>query len=296
MPPEPGSWAARRALLSRIIFDHDTPAGKTFDVVLIVAILASVLAVMLESVASIRLRFGGILTAVEWGFTILFTLEYVLRLLCVARPLRYATSFFGIVDLAGIIPTYISAIFPGTQYLLVIRIFRVLRVFRILKLVEYVGEADVLMTALRASRRKIAIFIATVFTMTVIFGSLIYLIEGRTPGFTSIPRSIYWTIVTITTVGYGDIAPRTPLGQALASAVMLLGYAIVAVPTGIVTVELARVRGNRPAPAKCPSCGATGHDDDARFCKRCGTGLSSGPAPAPASPGDQSGNQPFGNR
>jgi voltage-gated potassium channel len=255
----------------RVIFGHDTPAGRAFDVALIVAILASVAAVMVESIRSVRAEYGSLLLAIEWGFTILFTLEYALRLACVHRPLRYATSFFGLIDLASILPTYLSLIFPATHYLLVIRILRVLRVFRILKLVEYVGEADVLMVALRESRRKIAVFIATVLTMTVIMGAFMYLIEAGTPGFTSIPKSIYWTIVTITTVGYGDIAPQTALGQAVASVVMLLGYAIVAVPTGIVTVELSRVR--RPEPRRCPACDAGGHDSDARFCRRCGASL-----------------------
>ncbi|TKB73583.1 MAG: ion transporter, partial [Nitrospira sp.] len=264
-------WSAFRAEMAQVIFGHDTPAGKAFDVALIAAILASVTAVMLESVATIRAEYGTWLKTVEWGFTLLFTVEYVARLICVQRRLRYATSFFGLIDLASIVPTYISVAFPGTQYLLVIRILRVLRVFRILKLAEYVGEADVLMEALRASRRKIAIFIATVFAITVVCGALIYLIEGRTPGFTSIPKSIYWTIVTITTVGYGDIAPQTAMGQLLASAVMLLGYAIVAVPTGIVTVELSRVR--RGASVKCATCASAGHDDDAKFCKRCGGSL-----------------------
>ncbi len=262
--------AAWRVTAYRIIFGHDTPAGRGFDVALIVAILVSVVVVVVESVPAVRSRYGAALMTIEWGFTILFTIEYALRLACVRYPGRYATSFFGVIDLASILPTYLGLIFPATHYLLVIRILRVLRVFRILKLVEYVGEADVLMVAIRESRRKILVFIATVLTIAVILGAVVYVIESGTPGFQSIPSSIYWTIVTITTVGYGDIAPQTPLGQGMASVIMLLGYALVAVPTGIVTVELSRVRGSPGGGATCRACGATGHDPDARFCKRCG--------------------------
>jgi voltage-gated potassium channel len=230
-----------------------------------------VLAVMLDSVISIRQAYGPQLFALEWGFTILFTLEYVTRLICAPRPFAYARSFFGLVDLASILPTYLSLFLPGSQYFQVIRLLRVLRVFRVLKLAEYVGEADVLMEAIRKSRRKLLIFIATVFVLAVILGAAMYLVEGRTHGFTSIPLSIYWTIVTITTVGYGDIAPETPLGQSLASVIMLLGYALVAVPTGIVTVELTRSHGHQPK--RCPGCTSAEHDPDADFCKRCGTRL-----------------------
>lgn len=258
-----------RQTLYRVIFGHDTRAGRAFDVALIIAILGSVAAVMVDSIQPIRVQYRAELQAVEWGFTILFTIEYLLRMACVDRPMKYATSFFGTIDLASILPTYLSLFIPGSQYLLVIRILRVLRVFRILKLVEYVGDADVLMVAIRESRRKIAIFIATVVTLTVVLGAFMYLIEGRTHGFTSIPTSIYWTIVTITTVGYGDIAPTTPMGQLVATVVMLLGYAIVAVPTGIVTVELAKVRQAGPARV-CGRCGKDKHDADARFCNQCG--------------------------
>ena len=248
---------------------------------LIVAILVSVSVVIIESVESIRAEYGELLLAIEWGFTVLFTIEYGLRLACVHQPRRYATSFFGVIDLASILPTYLSLFFPATHYLLVIRILRVLRVFRILKLMEYVGEADVLMVALRESRRKVAVFIATVLATTVILGAFMYLIENATPGFDSIPSSVYWTIVTITTVGYGDIAPREPLGQALASVVMLLGYALVAVPTGIVTMELTRARRPPAVVARCTSCGVTGHDADAGFCKRCGGQVTREAAPSP---------------
>lgn len=261
-----------RSKLYTVIFGHDTSAGRAFDVVLIVAIVASVVAVMLDSVAPIRARWGSLLYAMEWGFTILFTIEYVLRLLCSPNPLRYAVSFFGIVDLLSIIPTYMSVIIPSSRYLLVIRILRVLRVYRVLKLVAYIGEADQLMSALRESRRKIGVFLLAVLTLAVILGSMMYMVEGPENGFSSIPRGVYWAIVTLTTVGYGDIAPHTNMGQALASIVMMLGYAIIAIPTGIVTVELTKAhqRGAKPA---CLQCGAAAHDADAVHCKKCGVRL-----------------------
>lgn len=271
MEPPPPHWPAWRSRLHVIIFGHDTPAGKAFDVALIVVILLSVVAVMLDSVSTIGRDYADALHAVEWVFTALFTVEYATRLVCATRPLAYARSFFGLVDLASVLPTYLSLILPGTQYFLVIRMLRVLRVFRVLKLAEYVGEADVLMIAIRNSRRKLTIFIAAVLVLAVILGAAMYLVEGRTHGFTSIPLSIYWTIVTITTVGYGDIAPETPLGQTLASVIMLLGYAIVAVPTGIVTVEL--TRGQQRSKRACSGCAAAQHDADAVFCKRCGERL-----------------------
>lgn len=267
----PADWPAWRKTLHVVIFGHTTPAGKAFDVALIVSILLSVVAVMLDSVSSIRDAYGPELRALEWVFTLLFSVEYGLRLACAPRPTAYARSFFGIVDLASILPTYVSLILPGTQYFQVIRVLRVLRVFRILKLAEYIGEAEVLLVALSNSRRKLSIFIATVLVLAVVLGAAMYFVEGTTHGFTSIPQSIYWTIVTITTVGYGDIAPETPLGQALASVIMLLGYAIVAVPTGIVTVELTRDRDR--ARRRCTACGAPDHDPDARFCKKCGNAL-----------------------
>ncbi len=284
LDPIPPHWPAWRARLYQIIFGHETPAGKTFDVTLIVLIVLSVLAVMVDSVISLRRDYGQVLYALEWVFTLVFTVEYGLRLLSAPRPFTYARSFFGLVDLASILPTYLSLILPGTQYFLVIRLLRVLRVFRVLKLAEYIGEADVLLVAIRNARRKLSIFIATVVILAVILGAAMYLVEGRTHGFTSIPLSIYWTIVTITTVGYGDIAPETPLGQTLASLIMLLGYAIVAVPTGIVTVELARRSRERRT---CPGCRTADHDDNAVFCKVCGSRLdpvapaASAPPPAP---------------
>src|SRR5918993_171404 len=258
----------RRARLHQVIFESDTAAGRDFDLALIWLILLSVATVILESVRSVRVRYGDLLFALEWFFTLLFTAEYVLRLVSVRRPLRYATSFFGVVDLLAIIPTYLSIFVPGSQYLLVIRILRLLRVFRLLKLSEYVAEADTLRLALRASRRKISVFLSAVMLLVVIIGALMYVIEGEEHGFTSIPISIYWAIVTLTTVGFGDLSPRTALGQMLASFVMIIGYGIIAVPTGIVSVELAHaVRQQTVATQVCSACGAEGrpslHNRDA---------------------------------
>ncbi len=264
------SW---RLKVHEVIFEADTPAGKWFDVLLIVAILASVLLVMLDSISAVQQSYGSILLVGEWIFTILFTIEYILRLLSVGRPGSYATSFYGVVDLMAILPTYLSIFFPGAQYLLVIRILRVLRIFRILKLVQYLGEARMLSQALRASLRKIIVFLIAVLTLVTIFGAFIYLIEDPQNGFTSIPKSIYWAIVTLTTVGYGDISPQTVLGQLLSSLIMIIGYGIIAVPTGIVTVELAQAFKRQISTQACPECSAEGHDKDAKFCKYCGSGL-----------------------
>ena len=260
--------------LHEIIFEADTRAGKAFDIALIVSILASVTVVMLDSVNGIRIRHGDTLYALEWFFTILFSIEYLLRLACVGAPWRYATSFFGVVDLLAVLPTYFSLLLPGSQYLLVIRLLRVLRLFRVLKLVQYLGEARAMMRALRASRRKITVFLIAVLTLVVIFGSIMYLIEGEANGFTSIPRSVYWAIVTLTTVGYGDISPKTGLGQAIAAIIMILGYSLIVVPTGIVSTEMVAVAAKTPVSTQaCPHCGAEGHDHDAVFCKYCGTRL-----------------------
>ena len=267
----PSSTLRRR--LHEIIFEADSPAGKLFDVLLILSIVASVILVMLDSVTGIRQSYGYLLYLGEWVFTLLFTIEYLLRLYSVGRPLSYATSFFGLVDLFAILPTYLSLIFPGAQYFLVIRILRVLRVFRVLKLVQYVSETRVLMQAMRASRRKITVFLFVVLTLVVVFGSLMYVIEDPESGFTSIPRSIYWAIVTLTTVGYGDISPQTGLGQTLAALIMVIGYGIIAVPTGIVTVELTQSYKKSISTQSCPQCSAEGHDPDAEFCKYCGSAL-----------------------
>ena len=269
-----GPATGRRARLHEIIFEANTRAGRLFDLALIWLILLSVATVILESVRSVRVRYGDLLYALEWFFTLLFTAEYVLRLVSVRRPHRYATSFFGVVDLLAIIPTYLSIFVPGSQYLLVIRILRLLRVFRLLKLTEYVEEADTLRRALRASSRKISVFISAVLLLVVIIGALMYVVEGEAHGFTSIPVSVYWAIVTLTTVGYGDLSPKTPFGQILASIVIVIGYGIIAVPTGIVSVELAQAtRQQKLTRQSCPSCGAEGHDPDAICCKYCGASL-----------------------
>ena len=269
-PPE---FSPFRSRLHEIIFEADTPAGKAFDVALLWAILLSVLAVLLESVADYRAAYGPWLRAAEWMFTGLFTLEYLLRLYCVYRPARYARSFFGVVDLAAIIPTYLSLIIVGTQSLIVIRALRLLRVFRVLKLAHYLGEANFLLAALRAGRAKITVFLGSMLTVVVIVAALMYLIEGEENGFTSVPTSIYWAIVTMTTVGYGDIAPRTVVGQTLAAVLMILGYAIIAVPTGIVSAELTRHSVRPVSTQACPSCSNEGHDVDAVHCKYCGVKL-----------------------
>lgn len=263
-------WQKR---LYGVIFEADTPIGKTFDVALIVAILLSVVLVMLDSVRSLNQSHGGLFRAAEWTLTILFTLEYAARISCAPNRLRYATSFFGMVDLLAIIPTYAAVLFPEAHYLLAVRILRILRVFRVFKLVQYMNEASQLRSALAASRRKIIVFLFAVFALVVVIGSVMYLIEGEENGFTSIPRGVYWAIVTLTTVGYGDVAPQTALGQALASLVMVLGYGIIAVPTGIVTAEL--TRGDRELPGACPGCGVHGHLHDAIHCRRCGVPLGS---------------------
>ena len=259
-----------RARLYEIIFESDTPAGRVFDEVLLVAILLSVVAVMLESIPDVRARWGPGLRAAEWTFTVLFSVEYVLRLISARGTRRYASSFFGVVDLLALLPSYVALVAPQTQALLVIRAIRLLRVFRVLKLVRYLGEAQVLLTALYASRRKITVFFGGVLTLVLIIGTLMYLIEGEEGGFTSIPTAMYWAVVTITTVGYGDIVPKTLAGKALAAIAMLLGYSIIAVPTGIVSVELAQAGRQAAAGRPCAACGNADHDADAAYCKRCG--------------------------
>ncbi|MEJ2481879.1 MAG: ion transporter [Gemmatimonadota bacterium] len=272
-PGEPSRVHGWRATLHEVIFEADTPAGKAFDILLILAILFSVVIVSLESVPEVRAQYGSQLRAAEWTITILFTIEYILRLMCVQRPIVYATSFFGIVDLLAILPTYISVIIPGTQALTVVRVLRLLRIFRVLKLVQYVSEARSLSVALRASAKKIFVFLFVVVMIVVIVGALMYLVEGPENGFDSIPRSIYWAVVTLTTVGYGDIAPGSALGRFIAVCVMILGYGIIAVPTGIVTRELVREDRSRFTTQVCRSCNAEGHDVDAAFCKSCGNAL-----------------------
>ena len=253
-----------------VIFEADTPAGKLFDVILIVSILLSVMAVMLDSVVAFHQQYGDLLYGIEWFFTILFSIEYALRLLCVGDKRKYIFSFYGIIDLLAIIPTYLSVIFPGSQYLLVIRSLRILRIFRVLKLVQYVDEVELLKGALKNSARKILVFLFAVLTIVTIMGSLLYMIEGAENGFTSIPRSVYWAIVTLTTVGFGDIAPQTGLGQALASLIMITGYGVIAVPTGIVTYDMAQSVKDRLDIRRCSVCKKEGHDVKANYCDRCG--------------------------
>lgn len=260
-----------RTRLHEIIFEAETATGKAFDTILLVFIILSVLTVILDSVGTFRARHGTVLTFLEWFFTIAFTIEFIARIIAVGKPLRYVFSFYGLVDLCSIIPTYLSVMLPGSQFLLVIRALRLIRIFRIFKLTRYLTEGAVLIHALRASRYKITVFLGTVATSVIIMGTMMYLIEGEQNGFTSIPRSIYWAIVTMTTVGYGDIAPRTVIGQALASLIMIIGYGIIAVPTGIVTSELAVMRHKTEVTTQaCPLCGSQGHDPDAVHCKYCG--------------------------
>ncbi|WP_222619606.1 MULTISPECIES: ion transporter [Pontibacter] len=256
--------------LYTVVFESETPAGKTFDILLLILILVSVTTVSLETVTYLRKLYLPYFQRLEWAFTILFTLEYLLRIYSSPKPFKYIFSFFGLVDLISIIPTYLSLFIVGAQYFLVVRVLRLLRLARIFKLTHFINEGQVLTRALRASFTKIAVFIGTVLLLVVIIGSMMYVIEGAASGFTSIPKSIYWAIVTLTTVGYGDIAPATPLGQILASCVMILGYGIIAVPTGIVTVELSRTEKSMINTNLCPNCHTEGHLPDARYCYNCG--------------------------
>lgn len=257
-----------------VIFEADTPAGKLFDIVLIVSIVLSIIVVMLDSVAFIQQEHGGLLYSIEWVFTIIFSIEYMMRILCVRNKWKYIFSFYGVIDLLSILPTYLSILIPGSQYFLVIRSLRILRVFRVLKLVQYIDEVNLLKKALRSSGRKIFVFLCAVMMMVTIMGSLMYVVEGSENGFTSIPRSIYWAIVTLTTVGFGDISPQTGLGQALASIIMITGYGIIAVPTGIVTYSMTQSMKVKIDDRECPSCGKDGHDKIAEYCKYCGSSLS----------------------
>ena len=263
--------------LGHIIFETNTPAAKTFDIALLWAILISVMLVMIESVTSIRIKYGTLLRVLEWFFTALFTLEYAMRVFVAYNRRKYIFSFFGLVDLLAVIPTYLSLFIVGSQYLIVVRALRLLRVFRVLKLVRFLGEASTLGKALKASQEKITVFIVTVLTLVTIIGSVMFLVEGPENGFTNIPISIYWAIVTLTTVGYGDIAPRTPLGQFLSAIVMILGFAIIAVPTGIVSAELNRAERQADYLARpriiCHQCGQSHHLKNAVHCHGCGAEL-----------------------
>jgi voltage-gated potassium channel len=256
-----------------VIFEANTPSGRAFDLGLITCISLSIAIVLMESVKGIQNTYGEGLQFVGTVITGVFTFEYILRLICVNQPLTYALSFFGLIDLGAILPGYFSLIFPGTHYFSVIRVFRLLRVFRILRLASFLREADHLMNAMSASRRKIMVFLFAILNLVIVIGSLMYVVEGEENGFTSIPVSIYWAVVTLTTVGYGDISPKTSLGQTIATLVMVLGYSIIAVPTGIVTAEMTRTNSGQAPTPDCPECGQSGHDHDARFCKHCGAML-----------------------
>lgn len=270
----PGGWRAR---MFDVIFGTDTPAGKRFDIVLVCLILLSILVVVLDSVPSIGGPYAGPMSVLEWTFTLLFTVEYIARLVCIQRPLRYARSFYGVIDLVSVLPTYLSLLLPGSQVFLDVRILRLLRVFRIFKLTLYIEEYTRLGEALVASRRKIMVFLSVVLMLILILGTVMYVIEGAENGFTSIPMAMYWATVTITTVGYGDMTPHTALGKGIASFMMLMGWGILAVPTGIVTAEMTSQRlsrrAPRNAPRQCSGCGSTGHDARAHFCMDCGVKL-----------------------
>ncbi|WP_299891844.1 ion transporter [uncultured Lacinutrix sp.] len=268
-PTKNKNWKAK---LHEIIYEADTPAGKLFDVVLLIFILASIILVMLESVKSIDAKYHNLLNIGEWIVTILFTIEYIARIVSVKKPIKYITSFYGIIDLLSTIPKYLSLIFAGTHALVALRALRLLRIFRILKLARYLGASNNLITAIKASRSKISVFIFSVVILSIILGTIMYMVEGEENGFTNIPKSVYWCIVTLTTVGYGDIAPNTPVGQFIASIIMIMGYGIIAVPTGIVTSELTRTKDKSISTntQSCPSCASEYHRDDAEFCYECG--------------------------
>lgn len=264
---EPAPW---RVAAYKTIFEADTKAGKLFDIALVIAILLSVIVVMLDSVATIHARWGQQLFYLEWAFTLIFTLEYIARIAVVNKPTNYMFSFMGIIDLISTLPSYIALFMSGATYAMALRLLRLLRIFRILKLSYYLDESAVMTKALIASRRKLLVFLLAILTLVVILGTMMFVVEGPQNGFSSIPQAVYWAIVTLTTVGYGDIYPKTPLGQALASMVMIMGYAIIAVPTGIVTVELARSSSHLNVAIACPSCMLEGHEKDAIYCRRCG--------------------------
>lgn len=269
--PDPrGGWRAR---WFTIIFGHDTPAGRRFDLWLIAIILASVAVTVFDTLPGLHARWALAFLAAEWAFTLAFTAEYLVRLAVVDRPARYARSFFGVIDLLAILPTWLSLLLPGSQYLAIVRVLRVLRVFRILKLARYVGEAGMLAGAMRRSARKIGVFLFAMLTIVTVFGAVMYVIEGPEHGFTSIPTAMYWAIVTVATVGFGDIAPGTPLGRLVASALILIGYGVIAVPTGIYTAELATSLRGKRVERPCPRCTLPEHEADALHCRRCGHDL-----------------------
>ena len=264
------SWRERAYI---IIFFTNTPAGKRFDTWLLAAIMASLVVVMLDSVASIREQYGALFTGLEWIFTGIFAVEYIVRIYSHPEPRKYIFSFYGAIDLLSVLPAFLALLFADAQYLLIVRVIRMLRIFRVLKLTPYLSQANFLLVALRGSRQKIIVFLLSVSTMVVVYGALMYVIEGPGNGFTSIPMSIYWAVVTLTTVGFGDIVPHTPLGKAVATLVMITGYSIIAVPTGIFTAELANAMRQDSLQHPCPSCTKPSHEPNAAFCSRCGSQL-----------------------
>lgn len=276
--PPRANWRER---WHEVIFGHESRAGRNFDVILIVLILASVGVAMADTVPEIHARHGAVFLALEWGFTLLFTAEYLVRLAVVRRPLRYARSFFGVIDLLAVLPTWLSLLFPGAQYLLVIRVLRILRVFRVLKLLRYVDESRLLLGAMVNSWRKIFIFLLAIVTIVTVFGAVMYLVEGPEQGFTSIPLSMYWAVVTVATVGFGDLVPATALGRFIASILILIGYGIIAVPTGIYTAELVSSARQARDMRRCAQCELTGHDLDAAYCRACGASLGDGSGDSP---------------
>jgi voltage-gated potassium channel len=262
-----------REQLRIIVFQTDTTAGRRFDKILLLIILSSLLVVIIDSIEAVHRNYADLLAYIEWGFTFVFAVEYILRLYCSPRPLKYAFSFYGLIDLLAIVPGILAIYYSDAQYLLIVRVVRMLRIFRVLKLSPYLKQANYLLAALRGSKQKIIVFLVTVSTLVTVFGTLMYVIEGPEHGFTSIPKGIYWAIVTLTTVGFGDIVPKTPVGQILSSLVMITGYSIIAVPTGIFTAELANAMRGDQLQHDCPVCAKNSHEHGAAFCSRCGNAL-----------------------
>ncbi|WP_296259202.1 MULTISPECIES: ion transporter [unclassified Pseudomonas] len=262
-----------REQLRIIIFQSDTKPGRRFDKILLVIILCSLLVAIIDSIESVHRQYADLFAWIEWGLTFIFAVEYILRLYCSPKPLKYAFSFYGLIDLLAIVPGILAIYYSDAQYLLIVRVVRMLRIFRVLKLSPYLKQANYLLAALQGSKQKIIVFLVTVSTLVTVFGTLMYVVEGPQHGFTSIPKGIYWAIVTLTTVGFGDIVPKTPVGQILSSLVMITGYSIIAVPTGIFTAELANAMRGGQLEHHCPVCAKDSHEHSAAFCSRCGNAL-----------------------
>jgi voltage-gated potassium channel len=274
--PDPRGVDDWRERAYRVVFGYETKAGRLFDLLLILAILASVAVALMDSVAPLHARHGRALYAIEWAFTLAFTAEYLLRLAIVKHPMRYARSFFGVIDLLAVLPTYLALLVPGAQFLIVLRVLRILRIFSILHLRRYVRESSMLLETLRRSWRRIAVFLLAILALVTIFGAVMYLVEGPAHGFTSIPVAMYWAVVTVGTVGFGDIAPQTPLGRLIASLLILIGYGVIVVPAGIYSAELMSMLRLQRDARECGNCGLKGHEADAKHCRRCGEPLYSG--------------------